>query len=469
MSDGIVTPNGNLDNETTRASSATPSFIVPDISMSMVAARDDDPVEQVRSILLEMQQELMSASSIGENISVSVQSAREEIESNLSQAQVELSSLLEVARECFSDQSATRERVNQALQEIIENGHNFEDLSLLSTLLTDQNDARPLPKDIVQVDKSLSNKEAEILNSLNRIEDKLEEPTDKKHTGAARQKWRSHSEVTQHIYSSLSLQSIRIKRVKALLNSFSKQIEGSSLSRNEQRVTDLGLSLSRLERLSLCASNSPFPAPKASPKRKEEAEVNSSFRIRQTNAGRQVEEKEESESNVPIAESAFVLRRLAMRKGRAKISVSPLAPVSNNLSGARRTAPPRGQSVATAAWPKPSFPEVTSNTNADIVPEQSNRNIAVAPSDPGCLMSSVHRLTSLGLILRMLLWFRKQVVGKSRSTVCWRISMNRKMRGRFSQDNLQMEQKSVRLLTEIRSPCRARNHPMRRLQQMAPI
>eukprot|EP00171_Calliarthron_tuberculosum_P019808 IDg19808t1 len=234
------------------------------------------------------------------------------------------------------------------LKEVIENGQNFEELSLLNTLLTEQSDARPLPKDAQHFDELLAKKEAILVEQLNNIEQKvddndaiLEDLRSKK----SYPKWRTQSEVSQHIYSSLSLQGVRIKRVRALLDSLASQLESSSFAQNERRVTNLGLSLSRLERLSLCATNSPLqPVRSASVSRRSlsspltsrtdktllsgqlvgrrsSPELKQRFghtsRLKSTQYP--INGKADIDTNIVRHESANVLRGLAMRKGRDKI------------------------------------------------------------------------------------------------------------------------------------------------------
>lgn len=347
----VTTTFGNSETQV-----ATFNVPAANISASLAAAGNDDPAEQIRSILLEMREELNSARVSSAGTAASVLETKENIEGNLRTAERDLSFLLSAARECFAKQNDTREDVNDALQQVLENGYNFEDLSLLATLLTDQNDSRPLPRDIVEVDKKLAKKEAEIANSLNRIEDKLEEPIDGGASEASRRQWRTHAQVTQHIYSSLSLQSIRIKRVKALLNALSKQIEGTTLSQNEKRVTNLGLSLSRLERLSLGTSSS--KGPKSSPAKKSNARQASNGEAHVKSETSRGDPGSSYESAAIGAESASMLRRLAMRKGRSKIVVSPLAPVTNNSAGMRRSGSSQRQQakVDIPAAPAPNDP-----------------------------------------------------------------------------------------------------------------
>lgn len=318
---------------------------VPDMSVSIESAENDDPAHQVKSMLVEMAEELRMLYSARDDVFHSVNRSCNNIETNVMQTKQDLTNLLTVAQRSFARQSESRKNVNMRLKEIIENGQNFEELSLLNTLLTEHSDARPLSKDVQQLDSMLGKKEATVVELLNSIERKLED--DGNLVDSSRRKWRTQSEVSQHIYSSLSLQGVRINRVRAILDALSSQLDSSRFASNERRVTDLGLSLSRLERLSLHTSSSPLKPACSTPSGLQRLGTPGSTSAKkpplsgQRSAPRSTPRSRQgylSASRLPFddafeiqlatirQESAQVLRKLAMRKGRDRIEVNQLAP-----------------------------------------------------------------------------------------------------------------------------------------------
>ena len=340
----------------------------PDMSEPYALAKHDDPEYQLQSILSGMEREIAYVRAQNASTLKAVGQSQGHLNENLKILQSVMSTLLERDSEYWVRERQIRAELDAQLRAVIENGQNFEDLNLLNTLLSENDDARPLPSDIQEMDRRLNTVEDRIRDRLNEVERKIEESLPEISKTRSSTQWTSQAEVTQHIYSSLSLQGVRIKRVRALLDTLCSQVQ-SSMEEEEIRVANSGLSRSRLERLAQIttspghsvatpsstrpvlgtpfSSRVPIGTPmnnsgaKPPPMSGRRSSMDSLQRSMQRTSIRNSSsvnqgfsrfdlEKEEAESAILRQESATMLRRLAMRRGRERITVSEKTP-SNNM------------------------------------------------------------------------------------------------------------------------------------------
>lgn len=286
----------------------------PSFEEASAAASTGKPEDLIRSVLLEMKQELDYNRQAQVVMMKRTQAVAEAIMPRVDAVKDDLGGILQDIREYFRGETALRKVVGDSLSEITARSKEFETTCLEFRIREEEGFSRDIQPEDKLVDEQISRKELAVTKSIEEIESRLR--TERMSRG---RRW-SQVERIQHIYSSLSLQGLRIRRVCGLLATLAARVNELE---NSGRRSDLGLSVARLEKLARsenpstvrgnAGSLAPSPTKPAS-----------SIRTR-TPGGLS---KLDNTLSVPDhAEGEFhaskevlsVLRRLAMRGGRANI------------------------------------------------------------------------------------------------------------------------------------------------------
>ncbi|PXF43699.1 hypothetical protein BWQ96_06529 [Gracilariopsis chorda] len=280
----------------------------PSLEQAINTASTGDGRDLIKSMLLEMSEELATNRQAGEVMTNELISQSQVILSQIESARGNLQKLFHHTRVRFRAEAALREEVTDTLEHILRISRAYESLSLELEVENATGFCRELKPEDKAVDEQIATKESDIVNSLISIEERLaDESASKRH--------QKTKEVVREIFSSLSLQGIRIRRVHELLRSLSQRLEEHDRG---GRQSSLGLSLARLEQLRIDDRKSPEQA-KGSREGKP--------KTRETYVSEGIGPGVSRSSSIPAdsheifpATISRLLRKLAMRGGREHIS-----------------------------------------------------------------------------------------------------------------------------------------------------
>eukprot|EP00178_Gracilaria_changii_P009752 TRINITY_DN2831_c0_g1_i1.p1 TRINITY_DN2831_c0_g1~~TRINITY_DN2831_c0_g1_i1.p1 ORF type:complete len:1476 (-),score=229.01 TRINITY_DN2831_c0_g1_i1:1265-5692(-) len=213
----------------------------PSLDQAFIIASSGEAIDLIQSILCEMSEELTTNRKAGAVLTSELKSQSHSILSRLDATRSALGEMIEDTMTRFHRESVLRREVSEALVHMLRISRAYETLALEVQVEDATGLSRSLKPEDIAIDEQISNKEAEIVKSMASIEERLAEE-------AAPKKYKNSSDVVREIYSSLSLQGIRIRRVLELLTSLTQRLEEHDQG---GRQSSLGLSLARLEQLSL--------------------------------------------------------------------------------------------------------------------------------------------------------------------------------------------------------------------------
>lgn len=231
------------------------------LTPAIQAARDPDPIAQLRSALLEMQEEISAVSHVSEGLQHVLEGARGKIASELDNVSMRIMELRSSISSSVNEQELRHSVASLCMKDAISLGRDLEAVTLLFRTNGGKNlqHLQSLGSDAVRFDERLDQKQSEVTRALTSIEEKLERPlrNTRKILGG-RDVRRSEAgafgdpvDTCQQIFSSLSLQGARIKRVLAMLGAMESQYDDHRRLLRGRNGSDIGLSQARLEKLSL--------------------------------------------------------------------------------------------------------------------------------------------------------------------------------------------------------------------------
>lgn len=324
--------DGKSDSSTSSVSNklALPSFsasvlkkdvpiVVPELlkptdvgQISFPVGEPGDFSSSIKMVLDEMRTELNMNRIMEESTQKTLFKTHEQMMPHIETVRSELAGLLDVLRTRFREEASLRREVLTSLKGMNALSREYESAFLEFRVREEEGFVSHLQAEDKIMDDSIVKKEADILKSISAIERKLSTSQNRKPSRLGQ------AEQVQQIYSSLSLQGIRVKKLRGLLSALSDRMD--ELDRGG-RLTDLGLSMARLERLSINSIKSPTMSPRhgsrslrsaeRGPGEKSVAKVSSMLPTHPYN----------SEESLLPGDVQKVLRRLAMRDGRAVIVV----------------------------------------------------------------------------------------------------------------------------------------------------
>ncbi|KAI0565057.1 Nuclear pore complex protein [Gracilaria domingensis] len=218
----------------------------PSLEQALIIAKSGEGVDVIRSILCEMSEELTTNRKAGAVLTKELKSQSYELLGGLDAMRNALGEMMDSTMVRFHRESVLRKEVSETLKHILRISRAYETLALELQVEDTTGLSRSLKPEDMAMDEQISCKEAEVVKSLTSIEGRLAEEV-------APKKYKDSADVVREIFSSLSLQGIRIRRVLELLNSLSQRLEEHDQG---GRQSSLGLSLARLEQLSLEESKS---------------------------------------------------------------------------------------------------------------------------------------------------------------------------------------------------------------------
>lgn len=300
--------------ETAPEHSSLPTLrLQPQLDGAMAAmseARPDDPRTAVRSIIMEMEADLavtrQAASATWEEVNL----LKGNISSTTEKTTIDLTSSLQELLKRYDAEKELRESATQMMKQILKLHRDYETIRMEDNVSRENGPSQHLRAEYKAADEQMKRREAEIEKSIRLIEDKLSSAE------LEQKQRRDPAETVQMIYSSLSLQGLRIRRILNHLTTLTDRVE-----KDDQggRRSDLGLSLARLEKLSLGSqvkqddvdkSDSDITGTSKSPGFPDKVHSDT------TNS----QDISDGSEIVP-SDVRHVLRRLAMRGGRECITV----------------------------------------------------------------------------------------------------------------------------------------------------
>lgn len=291
-------------------------------------ATEGGPGGILRSIMSEMDEELLVNKQAEQVASEELAEQNNIMLSAIKDIRNNLMCLRERVKSLYKSEAGMRQNVSNTLSLLLSLSREYETMSLEFRVREADGFSRNLGAEEKAADERMAGKESVVLRSLESIEARLN--TD----AVAMNKKTSPRDLMQQVYSSLSLQGMRVKRVKSLLQALSEQMNKQE---NGGRLSDLGLSLARLETLGL-GDDSPShlhgslsqlsirsSGGRKGGKRCAVALMGGNF---EDTTDASVEHPKDDGQLVP-SDVRDVLRRLAMRNGREDLSVRTLPSQAN--------------------------------------------------------------------------------------------------------------------------------------------
>jgi hypothetical protein len=328
------------------------------LTSAIEIADNDDPASQLRSVHLEMDEEMNGVSRAYTKMLPVLEAARVQIAADLDTVSARILELRSSIGDCVGGHEQRHQVASECMKKTVSIGRDVEEAMLLfKTSGVKQLDRqRGLGADVLRVDQQLDVKEAEVRRALTSIEDKLERPVQSLRLASNASagcgtvtSWRSsqvfggsQSEDTcQQLFSSLSLQGARIKRVLAMLGAMESQFNDHRRMLRGRVGSDIGLSQARLEKLSLSGSQQ---AGHPSRSNTRTGVLSSGPKDGMSRFGTRASQvlshpsgdrssKTTPEGDRLTAETCRALRDIAMRNGRERIQVHPCNASSRLLGG----------------------------------------------------------------------------------------------------------------------------------------
>jgi hypothetical protein len=265
-------------------------LVVPRLESAMVAADHAEPSSQLRSILLEMDEEKGSVRRVEDRMRPILKKAAGLVtgDAHLEHCS-EISAVRKTMRDYIGHHENMHEQASKSLKAVISIGKDIEETIFLSKAndvnrkfgfsgqmnvfpLLQGSSVLPAPEsqlspDIVQIDRDVDTKEVEIVRALNAIEEKTDLPK-RRPASLARASAKSsispgsssymmgdntsgRVKMVKQLHSSLGLHESRIKRVLVMLKAMEAELREHRRLLGGHKGADIGLSQARLEKLSL--------------------------------------------------------------------------------------------------------------------------------------------------------------------------------------------------------------------------
>lgn len=304
---------------------------------AMKQSRGDDPLTAVQSIMSEMEADLTVTEQAANATWEELDTLKDDITSMTDETTKQLSGTLQMLLQRYEAEKQLRASATETMTQILKLHRDYETIRMEDGVRVHNGPSNNLRAEYKTADELMSQREAEITKMIQLIEDKLGSPR------VLRNRGRDPAENLQMIYSSLSLQGLRIKRVLSLLTSLKDRVKTDE---GGGRRSDLGLSLARLEKLSLGSELESMEKGKSLPKQES--------MVARENAESGKPSSDDISENAELLPKDVVeaLRQLAMRQGRECIS---LESTPRRKPSSQRAASMR-QGVAAALNLSPEFP-----------------------------------------------------------------------------------------------------------------
>lgn len=293
-----------------------------DALQAMKVAQPDDVMSAVLSIMHEMSAEMEVTRQAAHAVHEELKTFREPIVSVTKEASEDLDVRLKDMRKAFGTEKELRASATAAMEQILELHRDYETISLEDDVRGADVLVRHLRESYKSANEHMTRRENEIEKAIRIIEDKLDA------VSLERKREKDPAGTLQMIYSSISLQGLRIKRLLTLLKSLAARVE---VEDQNGRLLDLGLSLARLEKLSLVSGEKT-----RSNKKKLDKKVSESCEIGQEINIEKAEQPNGEEPEFISNDIKQVLRTLALRGGRECISAAASVEVPTSTYSKRR-------------------------------------------------------------------------------------------------------------------------------------
>lgn len=296
-------------------------LLAPSLQKAEAEASRGDLLDLLKSIMAEMSEELRVSTEAERLVSHEISAQKESIVLSITETRKQLSKLLEETRGLFRNEADSRTAVSKTLSKVLTMSREYESISLEFRVREADGFSRSLRAEEKEIDEKISRKETEVIRSIADIEDRLNAET------KFQTRKTSPAEVVQQVYSSLSLQGIRIKRIRSLLTALKERMDNQDKG---GRLSDLGLSLARLETLNIHDEEVPVQSQTTEGSRKRlsgdrEAIVTRSSGGNESDAIASGIQGDDTQLLSPDVRA--VMRRLAMSGGRA--SIRTIVPAAN--------------------------------------------------------------------------------------------------------------------------------------------
>lgn len=283
----------------------------PRLSEARAAIKEDasiDPHDCVRSILKEMSEEFSVVLKSSEVMSTELEAMKSQVVVKTENTTDALSNFRRDIRNAYQVELEVRTLATQKLKEVIRLHEGYESLRLGRDVALEEGISKSLSAEYRSMDQQMSRKEAEIEKLIRSIEDKLQSHE------LERKKRMDPGHVLQTIYSTISLQGLRIKRLLNLLKALTQRVEEGILDR---RRSSLGLTIARLENLSLGldATGVEDDVVQATNKQSNGSTSTDSVPAPRGQGSSRIEDDQEGKAD----SISSIFRKLAMRDGRARI------------------------------------------------------------------------------------------------------------------------------------------------------
>lgn len=281
-----------------------------DHSLNMLRdASSGDSLSAISSILHEMAEELRTTYNASRAINEQLAVLKPSISSLIEKVSKEINVRLNELARGFETEKKLRQGATECMTMVLKLHRDYETICMEDSAQREDSISNQLREKYRVAEERMFQKESEIEKGIAYITNKLE-PSE------FEQRARKDPAETMHmIYSCISLQGLRIKRLLTLLNSL---FERAELDNQNGRRSDLGLSLARLEKLSLGQSSRTLPGKDGAGRKS--LHGRHSHEPQNTGIYSKFERLKDEPSSVSN-EVRDVLRRLAMRGGRANITV----------------------------------------------------------------------------------------------------------------------------------------------------
>lgn len=289
-----------------------PSRLNEAVAMTRTSSSSNS-VEALRSILLEMSAELTVTREAHNALVRELKSVQEPIVSSVNSTRKKLETLLQETKNYYLSENKLRDNVTEIMQNILASKREVENIQLEHTVRQGKGAARELSAEDRSTDELMAKQEGEIVKSLRSIESRLTKEMDLAPGKPAQ-------DIVQRIYSSLSLQGLRIKRLLSTLTALNDRVIEQDKG---GRHSNFGLSLARLEKLSLHSEASPSDAPDVFTMKdlKKSLKEDDQWEKEQLPWDREGSNGNGEGSQLLSTDVREVIRRLAMQGGRKNITV----------------------------------------------------------------------------------------------------------------------------------------------------
>lgn len=339
----------------------------PNLSHAVEMASQTDSLSQMKSILSEMVEELASVSRVSAGMNSLLDDKSSAVSDEVRAVLDRIAALRSTIRQHGQEHEQMHGKTCDHLKEVMALGRDVGDVTVLVKSNGSKNGSRHrnLPPDVQELDRKLDAKELEVAGALASIEARVEPPVNRTVCVNARaaskarhSPWNqnlsarspSSSDIAQQLFSSLSLQGARIKRVLAMLGAMEAQFDDHSRLLRGRKGSDIGLSQARLEKLSLSGSGKRGRGSRTTSSAGRKASESVGPRHRSGTSGVMsstsgVGQQGKSLISQPVqrvnrlsSDTCDALRAIAMKDGRECVTVHPLAAASISLLGSRERA-----------------------------------------------------------------------------------------------------------------------------------